>query len=101
MRESWASAGGGAKRAFLPWKLRLRNKISKKIQGSSLIPIDLLNSWNDSLLASMSLTLHKIQVHCSGVMQWRAWISLMSTPLPAEAGSETCNRNVPLLGFIA
>jgi len=30
----------------------------------------------------MTLTLHKNQVHCSVVMQWRACTSLMSAPRP-------------------
>jgi len=40
----------------------------------------------------LTLTLNKSQLHCSGVMQWWARSSLMSAPLPAEAGCETCER---------
>jgi len=47
----------------------------------------------------MTLTLHKSQVHCSGVMQWR--LAVHSTPLPAEGGYKTCERFVPVLAFIA
>jgi len=39
--------------------------------------------------ASITLTLHKSQVHCSDVMQWWACSSLISAPLPAEAGCKT------------
>jgi len=38
----------------------------------------------------MALTLHKSQVHCSGVMQYWDCSSLISDPLPAEASCETC-----------
>jgi len=41
-----------------------------------------------------ALTLHKSQLHCSGVMQWRACSSLMSTPSPADSHCETCERIV-------
>jgi len=40
--------------------------------------------------ATMTLTMHKSQVHCSGVMQWWACSWLMSVPLPGEAGRQTC-----------
>jgi len=52
----------------------------------------------------MSLTLHKNQVQCSGVMQWwgdKPCRSLTSTPLPAEAGCETCEEIVLMLAFVA
>ena len=49
----------------------------------------------------MKLTLHKSQVHSYSVMQWRAWSSLMSRPLPAEAGCESREWIVLLLVFIA
>jgi len=45
---------------------------------------------NHSLFGGMTLTLRKSQVHCSGVMQWWNCSSLISAPLPADAGSETC-----------
>jgi len=44
----------------------------------------------------MKLTLHKSQVHSYGVMQWWACSSLMSPPLPAEAGCESRERIVVL-----
>jgi len=47
-----------------------------------------------------ALRLHMSQIHCSGVMQWWACSSLMSAPLPAEAGCQTCEQTVPLLVFI-
>jgi len=47
----------------------------------------------------MTLTLHKIQVHYSGWMQWCASNSLMSASFPAEVGRETGKRIV-LLVFI-
>jgi len=37
----------------------------------------------------MKLTLHKSQVHSYSVMQWWACSSLISPPLPAEAGCST------------
>jgi len=45
--------------------------------------------------------LHKSQVHCAGVMQWWACSSLMSAPLSAEAGCETCERIVLMLFFVS
>ena len=39
-------------------------EFSRKLEISSLIPI----SSNEDLLAGMTLTLHKSQVHCSGIM---------------------------------
>jgi len=35
------------------------------------------------MIAGMTLTLHKSQVHCSGVMHWWACNSLVFAPLPA------------------
>jgi len=51
--------------------------------------------------AGMKFTLHKSQVHSYNVMQWWACSSLMSPPLPAEAGCESRKRVVLLLIFIA
>jgi len=51
--------------------------------------------------AGMKLTLHKSQVHSYSVMQWWAGNSLVSPPLPAEAGCESRERIVLLLVFIA
>ena len=49
----------------------------------------------------MKLTLHMSQVHSYSVMQWWACSSLVSLPLPAEAGGESRERIVLLLAFIA
>ena len=67
-----------------PWKLVKEPKIYRKPEASSLIPINWFNSCNQSLFAGMTLTLHKSQVHCSGVMQWWACSSLISASVPAE-----------------
>jgi len=45
------------------------------------------------------LVVHTSQVHCSGVTQWWACISLTSAPLLAETGCETCQRIVLQLGL--
>jgi len=37
-----------------------------------------------------TLTLHKNQVRCSGVMQWWDCSSFISAPLPAETDCQTC-----------
>ena len=49
------------------------------------------NWWYDSLFASKTLTLHKRQVHYSGVMQWWVCSSLMRPLLPAKAGTKVAN----------
>jgi len=51
-------------------------------------------------LLVLKLTLHTSQVHSYSVMQWWACSSLMSLPLPAEAGCESRERIVLLLVFI-
>jgi len=48
----------------------------------------------------MTLTLHETQVHSNDVMQWWNCSSLVSAPLRAEGGCETCERIVLLLVFI-
>jgi len=45
----------------------------------------------DSLFASITLTLHKRQVHCSGVMRWLVCSSRMRPLLPAKAGTKVAN----------
>ena len=64
--QSWAFAGGGAKRAFPPGN---ETKISRKRKISSIIPISWVNSCNESLFADVTLTLHNSQftvlVSCS------------------------------------
>jgi len=74
---------------------------SRKFDVSSSIPLDWFISCNDTLFADTRLTLHKSQVHFSGVMQWRACSSLICTALPAETGFQACDRIVLLLVFIA
>jgi len=46
------------------------------------------------LFSDVTLTLRKSGVHCCGVMQFWACSSLISVPLPAEAGCETWVRIV-------
>jgi len=77
------------------------SKISRKPEVSSLFLMNWFNSYNDSLFAEMTPTQHKGQFPCSGVIPWWACSSLMSAPLPAEAGCETCEQIVLLLVFIA
>jgi len=48
----------------------------------------------------MTHTMQETQVHCSGVVQWWAYSSLMSASLPAEAGCKTCEQIILLLVFI-
>jgi len=49
----------------------------------------------------MTLTLHKSQIHSeSGSTECWTCNSLMSAPLPAEEGCETCERFVRSLVFI-
>ena len=50
------------------------------------------NTCNDSLLTGLTITLHKNQVHCSGVMQWWVWSSPMSAALPPEQGAKLASR---------
>jgi len=47
----------------------------------------------------MKLTLHKSQVHCSGVMLWWACSSLMSAHLPAESGCRNMRSDCFAVGF--
>jgi len=93
----------GAKRAFAPLvEIGIMNQtFLEKPEVGILIPIYWFDSCNDSFFAGMKLTLHKSQVHSCRVMQWWACSSLMSPPLPAEAGCESGERIVLLLVFIA
>ena len=59
--------------------------------NSFYFPNNWFNSCYDSLFASITLTLHKRQVHCSGVMQWWVCSSLMRPLLPAKAGMKVEN----------
>ena len=64
---AWASAVGGAKRAFAsPGNWNEEVKICRKREISSIILISWVNSCNNNLFADMSLTLQKSQVHYSG-----------------------------------
>ena len=75
------------KRAISPWKLGLKGtKISRQLGVRSYIPINWISLAMSLLFPVWHSTLHKSQVHCSGIMQWWVCISLMSTPLPAEVG---------------
>jgi len=92
----------GAKRAFATLEIGIKNLIFlEKPEVGILIPINWFDSCNDSFFAGMKLTLHKSQVHSHSVMQWWACNSLMSPPLPAEAGCESGERIFLLLVFIA
>jgi len=64
----WAFAGG-ANWPFGPRKLDQEPKIFRKSAVSILIPINLFNSCNKIIITGMALTLHKSQIHCTGVMQ--------------------------------
>jgi len=55
---------GGKQTFAIPGNWDEEPKISNKPEISSLIPIDLFNSCNDSLFADMTLTLHTSQIHC-------------------------------------
>ena len=58
-------------------------KLSRKLDVSSSIPINWFISCNNGLFAGTTLTLHESQVHCSGVMQWWTCSLLMSTRFSA------------------
>jgi len=81
--------------------LEIGTKKQKFLENVKVILIILVNSCNDSLFANMTLALHKSQVHCFGNTHLRVCTSLMSAPLPAEAGCETRERIVLLLAFVA
>jgi len=73
---------------------------SRKPDVRSSFPIDWFISCNGSLFSPMTHTMQETQVHCSGFVQWWVYSSLMSAPLPAEAGWKTCERIIPLVVFI-
>ena len=83
---------GGGNGHLPPWKLGLRTKNVYNTQVSNLILNNWLNSCNESLFAPMTRTLHKSQVHCTGVMQWWACSSLMYAHFPAEAVAKLANE---------
>jgi len=65
-----------------------KNETLKKTEVSRLIPISWFNSCIYSLFSGMTLALHNYRVHCSGVMQEWACISLRSALWLAEARCE-------------
>ena len=75
-----------------PWRLGLRTKrFLEKLESETKFWFNWFNSCIDNLLAGLTRSLHKNQVHYSGFiqMQWWACILLMSALFPAEAGCET------------
>ena len=86
-------AAAGGERAFAPFgNWNKESKFYKKPDISSSIPFNWLNYCNDSLFAGMTLTLHKIQVLCSGVIQWWACRSLICLQMQvAKLASEFFN----------
>ena len=91
----------GIKTGIWPWlEIETKNQNFLENDVSSSIPINWFISYNDRLFAGTTLTLHKNQVYCPGVMQWWVCRSLMSAPLPAEAGWQTCQRSVFLMVYI-
>ena len=96
---AWASAGGGEMGICPPWKLGLWIKISEKPEYSSLISINWFNSCNDSLFASITLTLHKNQVHCSDVMQWWTCSPLMSAPIACRGRLQNLRAGRSTIGL--
>jgi len=63
---------GGKAGIFPPWKLGSEPKFSRGLDLRNVIPMSWFNSCIDSLFACMTLTPHKRQVHCVGVMHWWA-----------------------------
>jgi len=87
---------------YPPLEIETKNqKIVRKSEVSISIPINRFNSCNDTLFTGMAITLHKSQLHYSGVVQWWAYSSLMSTPSPADSLCETCERIVLLFLLVA
>jgi len=82
---SWASAGGRNEHFPAPGNWDEKTKIFRKSEVGILIPINWFNFCNNTLFTGMALTLHKSQLHYSGVMQWWACSSLMTTPSSAES----------------
>ena len=83
-------------------EIGIKNQIFlEKPEVGILIPINWFDSWNDSFIAGIKLTLHKSQVHSYSVMQWWAYSSVISPPLPEEASCESRELVVLLLVFIA
>jgi len=90
------------KTVIFPLEIGIKNQIFlEKPEVDILIPITWFNSCNNGFLAGMKLTLHKSQVHSYSVMPWWACNSLVSPPLPADAGCESRERIVLLFVFIA
>jgi len=82
---------GGGETGICPPEIGTKNKnLKKKLKLAAQFRLNWINCCNHSLFGVVTLTLRKSHVHHSGVMQWWACSPLMSTPLPAEASSETC-----------
>jgi len=82
----------GGKTGFCLLSMEIGTKIQKMLEiWSQHLDSDQFNSCNNTLFTSMALTLHKSQLHCSGMMQWWACCSFMSTPSPADLRCETCD----------
>jgi len=78
---------------FLPPEIEIRDQKYLEILKINIFYFrnNWFNSCYDSLFAGMTLTLHKRQIHCSGVIQWWACSSLMSPLLSAKAGAKVAN----------
>jgi len=99
---SWAFAGRGGTSIFpAPGNWDQETNIFRKSEACILIPIIRFNSCNKTLFTGMALTLHKNLLHCSGVMQWWACSSLMTTASSAESCYLICESIVLLLPFVA
>jgi len=59
---------GGNTRFSPSWKLGLGTKNVRKSEASISIPINRFISCNNTLFTGMALTLHKCQLHYSGVI---------------------------------
>jgi len=65
---AWESAGEGEV-GIPPWKLEYEQTMSRKSEVNSLFPILIaLILATTVYFPSMTLTLHKSQIHCSGIM---------------------------------
>jgi len=74
----------GAKRSFAPLlEIGTKNQnFVANLKSGAQFRLKWFNSCIDSLFSGMTLTVHKKQVHCPGVVQWWVCSSLMSAALP-------------------
>jgi len=74
----------GAKRSFAPLlEIGTKNQnFVENLKSGAQFRLNWFNFCIDSLFAGMTLTVHKKQVHCPGVVQWWVCSSLMSAALP-------------------